>query len=149
MDDTERLGPKVGSVASHISPVALPGHTWFVQGRPCFRPSGAPETIPDPQGGTSRRCVRTNSCSSSRLTQTSQTSSKRSTGSPSKWGLRRFAYEINHKTDGFYVVVELLAPTILEEVDRTLRLADNVVRHKFMRLPLKEAHRRGLAAATA
>lgn len=66
-----------------------------------------------------------------------------------KWGLRRFAYEINHKTDGFYVVLELLAPTILEEVDRTLRLADNVVRHKFMRLPLKEAHRRGLAAATA
>ena len=66
-----------------------------------------------------------------------------------KWGVRRFAYEINHKTDGFYVVVELLAPTILEEVDRTLRLADNVVRHKFMRLPLKEAHRRGLAAATA
>ena len=66
-----------------------------------------------------------------------------------KWGLRRFAYEINHKMDGFYVVVELLAPTILDEVDRTLRLADNVVRHKFMRLPLKEAHKRGLAAATA
>ena len=66
-----------------------------------------------------------------------------------KWGVRRFAYEINHKTDGFYVVVELLAPTILDEVDRTLRLADNVIRHKFMRLPLKEAHRRGLAAATA
>lgn len=66
-----------------------------------------------------------------------------------KWGVRRFAYEINHKTDGFYVVLEILAPTILDEVDRTLRLADNVVRHKFMRLPLKEAHRRGLAAATA
>jgi len=66
-----------------------------------------------------------------------------------KWGVRRFAYEINHKTDGFYVVLELLAPTILDEVDRTLRLADNVIRHKFMRLPLKEAHRRGLAAATA
>lgn len=66
-----------------------------------------------------------------------------------KWGVRRFAFEINHKMDGFYVVIELLAPTILDEVDRTLRLADNVVRHKFMRLPLKEAHRRGLADATA
>jgi small subunit ribosomal protein S6 len=66
-----------------------------------------------------------------------------------KWGVRRFAYEIDHKTDGFYVVIEILAPTILDEVDRTLRLADNVIRHKFMRLPLKEAHRRGLAAATA
>ena len=66
-----------------------------------------------------------------------------------KWGVRRFAYEINHRTDGFYVVVEIVAPTILDEVDRTLRLADNVIRHKFIRLPLKEAHRRGLAAVTA
>jgi small subunit ribosomal protein S6 len=66
-----------------------------------------------------------------------------------KWGVRRFAYEIDHKNDGFYVVVEILSPTILDEADRTLRLADNVIRHKFMRLPLKEAHRRGLAAATA
>lgn len=66
-----------------------------------------------------------------------------------KWGVRRFAYEINHKMDGFYVVLELLSPQAFEEVDRTLRLADNVVRHKFLRLPLKEAHRRGLAAATA
>jgi small subunit ribosomal protein S6 len=66
-----------------------------------------------------------------------------------KWGIRRFAYEIDHKMDGFYVVLEFLAPNILEEADRTLRLADNVIRHKFMRLPLQEAHRRGLAAATA
>jgi len=66
-----------------------------------------------------------------------------------KWGVRRFAYEIDHKMDGFYVVIELVAPTILDQVDRTLRLADNVVRHKFMRLPLQEAHKRGLAAATA
>ena len=65
-----------------------------------------------------------------------------------KGGVRRFAYEINHKTDGFYVVIEFVAPTMLDDVDRTLRLADEVVRHKFMRLPLNEAHRRGLAAAT-
>lgn len=66
-----------------------------------------------------------------------------------KWGIRRFAYEIDHKNDGFYVVLEFLAPNILEEADRTLRLADNVIRHKFIRLPLNEAHRRGLAAASA
>ncbi len=66
-----------------------------------------------------------------------------------KWGIRRFAYEIHHKTDGFYVVLEFLAPNALLEADRTLRLADNVVRHKFIRLPLNEAHKRGLAAATA
>ncbi len=66
-----------------------------------------------------------------------------------KWGVRRFAYEIDHKHDGFYVVLEIVAPTALDEVDRVLRLADNVIRHKFLRLPLKEAHRRGLAAVTA
>lgn len=65
-----------------------------------------------------------------------------------KWGVRRFAFEINHKWEGFYVVLEFLSPNALEEVDRTLRLADNVVRHKFIRLPLGEAHKRGLAAAT-
>lgn len=66
-----------------------------------------------------------------------------------KWGVRRFAYEMKHRWEGFYVVLELLSPGALDEIDRTLRLADEVIRHKFMRLPLSEAHRRGLAAATA
>ncbi len=66
-----------------------------------------------------------------------------------KWGVRRFAFEIQHQWEGFYVVLEFLAPNALSEIDRTLRLADDVIRHKFVRLPLKEAHKRGLAAATA
>lgn len=66
-----------------------------------------------------------------------------------KWGVRRFAYEIKHKWEGFYVVLEIAAPNALDEVDRTLRLADDVIRHKFIRLPLPEAHRRGLASVTA
>ncbi len=66
-----------------------------------------------------------------------------------KWGVRRFAYEIDKTREGFYVVLEFLAPNALNEIDRTLRLADEVVRHKFLRLPLDEAHRRGLAGATA
>jgi len=65
-----------------------------------------------------------------------------------KWGKRRFAYEINHKTEGFYVVFELEAePGALDDVDRLLRLADDVVRHKMLRLPDSEAQRRGLLAA--
>ena len=64
------------------------------------------------------------------------------------WGKRRFAYQINHKWEGFYVVLEFLSPGALQEIDRTLRLTDEVVRHKFIRLPLNEAHKRGLAAAT-
>jgi len=66
-----------------------------------------------------------------------------------KWGVRRFAFEIKKAREGFYVVIEFLAPNALNEVDRTLRLADEVIRHKFLRLPLDEAHRRGLADATA
>lgn len=66
-----------------------------------------------------------------------------------KWGVRRFAYEIKHQWEGFYVVLEFVAPNALSEIDRTLGLADEVIRHKFMRLPLAEAHRRGLAAVTA
>ncbi|MEM7338151.1 MAG: 30S ribosomal protein S6 [Actinomycetota bacterium] len=66
-----------------------------------------------------------------------------------KWGVRRFAYEMNKAREGFYVVLEFLAPNAMGEIDRTLRLADEVIRHKFIRLPLDEAHRRGLAGATA
>ena len=67
-----------------------------------------------------------------------------------KWGRRRFAYEINHKNEGFYVVFEIEAePGALDDVDRTLRLADDIVRHKLIRLPDSEAHRRGLLGAAS
>ena len=67
-----------------------------------------------------------------------------------KWGRRRFAYEINHKNEGSYVVFEIEAePGVLDGVDRNLRLADEVVRHKIIRLPDAEAHRRGLLGAPA
>jgi small subunit ribosomal protein S6 len=66
-----------------------------------------------------------------------------------KWGIRRFAFEINHQWEGFYVVLEFVAPNAMSEIDRTLRLADEVIRHKFMRLPVSEAHKRGLAAVSA
>lgn len=63
------------------------------------------------------------------------------------WGRRRFAYAINHKHEGTYSVLEVVteAPN-LDEVDRFLRLADEVVRHKLVRLPDREAARRGLLA---
>ncbi len=71
------------------------------------------------------------------------------------WGRKRFAYEIDHKWEGTYVVFEIVteAPD-LSTLDRQLRLADEVVRHKILRLPDEEATRRGLigsapASATA
>lgn len=61
------------------------------------------------------------------------------------WGRRKFAYEINHKTDGYYSVIELLAEGgAMDPVERALRIADDVVRHKLIRLPDDEATRRGL-----
>jgi len=64
------------------------------------------------------------------------------------WGRRQFAYEIAHKTEGTYVVFEVLAePAALDGVERSLRLADEIVRHKLLRLPEHEAERRGLIGA--
>ena len=61
------------------------------------------------------------------------------------WGLRDFAYEINHKTRGYYSVIELRAePGAMDPVERYMRIADGVVRHKLIRLPDDEAQRRGL-----
>ena len=65
-----------------------------------------------------------------------------------KRGVRRFAFEIKHMWEGFYVVLEFVSPNPLDEIDRTLRLADDVIRHKFMRLPVPEAHKRGLVGTT-
>lgn len=71
--------------------------------------------------------------------------------STDSWGRRRFAYEINKKWDGTYVVVQLLAEGgALDDFERTMRIADDIVRHKLIRLPEREAERRGLTpAATA
>ncbi len=52
------------------------------------------------------------------------------------WGKRRFAYEINHKTEGFYVVLQAMAePAAMDELSRVLSLADEVIRHKVLRVP--------------
>ena len=54
------------------------------------------------------------------------------------WGRRRFAYRINHKWEGVYVVLNVVTDAgNLDSTSRMLRLADRseVVRHKIMRLP--------------
>ena len=63
------------------------------------------------------------------------------------WGRRRFAYRINLKWEGVYVILEVVTEAgNLDTTDRILRLADRseVVRHKIMRLPKDEAAKRGL-----
>jgi small subunit ribosomal protein S6 len=57
-------------------------------------------------------------------------------GAIDRWGKRTFAYEVNHKREGYYVVVEFTGePETVAALDRMLGLADQVVRHKVIRLP--------------
>ena len=69
--------------------------------------------------------------------------------SEDRWGRRRFAYEINHKHEGYYVVFEFVGGSDLDSLERALRLADETVRHKVVRLPDAEAARRGLLEQAA
>ena len=57
-------------------------------------------------------------------------------GQVDKWGRRRFAYELKHRWEGYYTLVEITAPpSTMLELDRVLSLADDVVRHKIIRTP--------------
>jgi small subunit ribosomal protein S6 len=52
------------------------------------------------------------------------------------WGKRRFAYEVKHRTEGYYVVFQARSePAAMDELHRVLSLADEVVRHKVLRVP--------------
>lgn len=54
------------------------------------------------------------------------------------WGKRQFAYEIDHMNEGFYTVIDLeISADGLNELDRQLRITDEVVRHKFVRPPIR------------
>jgi small subunit ribosomal protein S6 len=63
-------------------------------------------------------------------------------GAIDRWGRRRFAYEIQDQTEGYYVVVRFTAdPSTQAELDRTLHLADEIVRFKVLLLPQKRERR--------
>ncbi|MFM9085711.1 MAG: 30S ribosomal protein S6 [Acidimicrobiia bacterium] len=69
-------------------------------------------------------------------------------GSPDWWGRRRLAYPIAKQHDGYYAVFNVLAEGgALDEVERGLRISDDVLRHKLIRLPDAEAARRGMAVS--
>jgi small subunit ribosomal protein S6 len=52
------------------------------------------------------------------------------------WGKRRLAYEIKHRKEGYYVVLQARAePGAMQELHRVLSLSDEVVRHKVLRVP--------------
>jgi len=50
-----------------------------------------------------------------------------------RWGRRRFAYPIARQSEGYYVVVRFTSePDAISEIDRSLTLADEVVRFKVV-----------------
>ena len=56
-----------------------------------------------------------------------------------RWGRKRFAYELARQTEGYYVVVRFTAePETQQELDRALKIADEVIRHKVMLQPEKK-----------
>ena len=52
-----------------------------------------------------------------------------------EWGKRRLAYEINKINEGYYVLFNFTAsPELPKELDRILRISDNVIRHIVVKL---------------
>lgn len=46
------------------------------------------------------------------------------------WGLRKLAYPIRKKNEGYYAVIEFKAePTLPAELDRRLKISDDFMRH--------------------
>jgi small subunit ribosomal protein S6 len=69
---------------------------------------------------------------------TSLTGNGATVGKVDRWGKRRFAYEVRHRSEGYYVLIDTEAePAAVAELDRMLGLADEVIRHKVIRLPEK------------
>lgn len=49
------------------------------------------------------------------------------------WGMRKLAYPIQKMNEGYYVVIEFKASTELpKELDRRLKISDNVIRHMII-----------------
>jgi small subunit ribosomal protein S6 len=72
-----------------------------------------------------------------------------------QWGRRRLAYPIEHHRDGYYVFIDMiLTPETVLELDRTLKVSEEVMRHLVKRRDPKAVQkereeREARAAATA
>lgn len=51
-----------------------------------------------------------------------------------KWGTKKFAYPIDYKTEGYYVLMNFEADsTVPAELDRQLRINESIVRSMIIR----------------
>ena len=50
-----------------------------------------------------------------------------------EWGMKKLAYPIQKKNEGFYVVFQFKAPAELPlELDRRLKISDSIIRHMII-----------------
>jgi small subunit ribosomal protein S6 len=67
-----------------------------------------------------------------------------------QWGRRRLAYPIEHHRDGFYVFIDtILTPETVSELDRTLKVSEEVLRHLIKRRDPKTVQKEREARAAA
>lgn len=51
-----------------------------------------------------------------------------------KWGMKKFAYEINKQTEGYYVLMNVECTVEAQiEIDRQMGIDDGVVRHMIVK----------------
>jgi|SRR5699024_9674941 len=62
-----------------------------------------------------------------------------------KWGIRRFEFDINEKSSGFYVNAYFTAPgELIEKLERALRISDHVMRFMTLKYDAKMMRHRNL-----
>ena len=51
-----------------------------------------------------------------------------------RWGVRRFAYEIDHQNEGYYFVASFTAPEeTVQKLTRAVQISDEYIRGKIVR----------------
>lgn len=67
-----------------------------------------------------------------------------------EWGIRKFEYEMDGKTSGFYVNAYFEAPgELIEKLERTLRIDDNIMRYLTLKYDAKMLRHRELQKKNA
>jgi small subunit ribosomal protein S6 len=60
-------------------------------------------------------------------------------GTVDRWGSRRFAYEINHQNEGYYIVVAFKAPEdAVDRLKRLVQISDEFIRGKILHLEAEQ-----------
>ena len=54
-------------------------------------------------------------------------------GGVDRWGVRKFAYEINHQKEGYYFIANFTAPEdAVDRLKRLLQISDEFIRGKIL-----------------